>query len=108
MPAKLADFLISENGAGENTDETIKSITRNIKKFCLPISSTAGIKSAQACSGGIDLASLTEELEAKSCKGLYFIGEAVDVDGTCGGYNLQWAWSSGATAGRSCAKEQET
>ena len=63
-----------------------------------------GFDKAQACMGGVDLNELTETLEAKKCTGLYFTGEAVDVDGKCGGYNLQWAWSSGYTAGNSCSK----
>lgn len=42
-------------------------------------------------------------LESKLVKGLYFCGEILDVDGICGGYNLQWAWSSGAVAGKSAA-----
>ena len=42
-------------------------------------------------------------LESKLLKGLYFCGEILDVDGICGGYNLQWAWSSGAVAGKSAA-----
>ena len=44
-------------------------------------------------------------LETKLIKGLYFAGELLDIDGPCGGYNLQWAWSSGVVAGRSSAKE---
>ena len=46
-------------------------------------------------------------MESKLCKGLYFAGELLDIDGTCGGYNLQWAWSSGAVAGRNAAKEEK-
>ena len=44
-------------------------------------------------------------MESTLVPGLYFAGEVVDVDGNCGGYNLQWAWSSAAVAGRACAKE---
>ena len=46
-------------------------------------------------------------LESRLHKGLYFAGELLDIDGTCGGYNLQWAWSSGAAAGIWAAKEEE-
>lgn len=46
-----------------------------------------------------------ETLESVLHKGLYFAGELLDIDGPCGGYNLQWAWSSGVVAGRSSAKE---
>ena len=62
---------------------------------------------AQVCSGGVDVTQLTEHLESRLHPGLYFAGELVDVDGPCGGYNLQWAWSSGAVAGKSAAFENE-
>ena len=48
---------------------------------------------------------LTLSLESKLQPGIFFAGEVIDVDGPCGGYNLQWAWSSGAVAGRAAAKE---
>ena len=48
-----------------------------------------------------------DTMESRLAGGLYFAGEMVDVDGPCGGYNLQWAWSSGALAGRSAAAEQK-
>lgn len=53
----------------------------------------------QVCSGGVCLDQLDQNLQALFCKGLYFIGEVVDVDGVCGGYNLQWAWTSGKIVG---------
>ncbi|HBI27593.1 MAG TPA: aminoacetone oxidase family FAD-binding enzyme, partial [Peptococcaceae bacterium] len=46
-----------------------------------------------------------DTLESKFVKGLYFTGEVLDVDGACGGYNLQWAWSSGFIAGRNAAQQ---
>ena len=48
---------------------------------------------------------MTENMESRLVDGLYFAGEVADVDGPCGGYNLQWAWSSGAVAGRAAARE---
>lgn len=53
----------------------------------------------QVVSGGVDLDSLSLTLEHKKYKGLFFVGEVVNVDGECGGYNLQWAWTSGAIVG---------
>lgn len=53
----------------------------------------------QVHSGGVLISSLTDNLESKVHKGLYFCGENIDVDGECGGYNLQWAWTSGAVVG---------
>lgn len=53
----------------------------------------------QVLSGGVDLKGLTSNLESRVMPNMYFVGEAVDVDGECGGYNLQWAWTSGAIVG---------
>ena len=62
-------------------------------------------ENAQVCSGGVDVKQVRREtLESKLVKGLYFCGEILDVDGICGGYNLQWAFSSGAVAGRGCLR----
>jgi hypothetical protein len=64
---------------------------------------------AQTTSGGVALSEIDENtMESKLHPGLYFAGEVVDVDGRCGGYNLQWAWSSGILAGRSAAAQPKT
>lgn len=61
---------------------------------------------AQVTAGGVDTDEIdAETMESKICPGLYFAGEMVDIDGICGGYNLQWAWSSGAVAGIHVARE---
>jgi len=60
--------------------------------------------SAQVCAGGVPLLEVTERLESRLRPGLYFAGELLDVDGKCGGYNLQWAWSSGFLAGKGAAQ----
>ena len=53
----------------------------------------------QVHTGGVDLKDLDNHLQHKQIKNLYFAGEIVDVDGVCGGYNLQWAWTSGKIVG---------
>jgi len=63
-----------------------------------------GFENAQVCSGGVDMREIKENMESKIVPGLFFAGEILDVDGRCGGYNLQWAWTSGAIAGKSCVK----
>ncbi len=55
----------------------------------------------QVYSGGVDLRNLNDNLMHKDVKNLYFVGEVCDVDGMCGGYNLQWAWTSGRIVGES-------
>jgi len=58
---------------------------------------------AQVCAGGVPLAEITDNMESKKVPGVYFAGELLDVDGKCGGYNLQWAWCSGYLAGKAAA-----
>lgn len=64
---------------------------------------TNGFDRAQVCAGGVDGGETTERLMSKKLPGLYFAGEILDVDGICGGYNLQWAFASGAAAGEAAA-----
>ncbi len=75
-------------------------LAENIKHFTVKITDTNGYEQAQACTGGVPLSELTESMESKLVTGLFITGELADIDGTCGGYNLQWAWSSGAAAGK--------
>ncbi len=75
-------------------------LAEKIKHFTVKIMDTNGFEQAQACAGGVPLMELTEHMESKLVPGLFITGELTDIDGTCGGYNLQWAWSSGAAAGK--------
>lgn len=96
--------------AGLFPDKLIKVLCRfedtasAIKDFSLNVTGTKGLGQAQVCSGGIDTREVDPfTMESMLCPGLYFAGEILDIDGTCGGYNLQWAWSSGAAAGKCAA-----
>ena len=86
--------------AGVYGEKESLALARQIKHFTVKITGTNGFEQAQACTGGVPLTELTESMESKRVPGLYITGELADIDGTCGGYNLQWAWSSGAAAGR--------
>ncbi len=77
-----------------------------LKAFPASITESRGYEYAQVCAGGVDLS----ETDMKTCMsvlhpGLYIIGELLDADGICGGYNLQWAWSTGCLAGNHAGKE---
>ena len=82
--------------------KSLEELATWIKTFPILIKSAHSLEQAQVCSGGVSTTDLNPEtLESKKVSGLYFTGEVVDVDGDCGGYNLQWAWSSGIVAARS-------
>lgn len=82
-----------------------EQLVAKIKDFELEVKDTKGFDVAQVCAGGVSAAELDgHTLESRKHQGLFFTGEIVDVDGPCGGYNLQWAWSSGQIAGRAAAK----
>ena len=79
-------------------------LVKHIKHFSVPIAATRSFEQAQVTAGGVDTAQvMADTMESKLVSGLYFAGEMLDVDGICGGFNLQWAWSSGAVAGMSAA-----
>ncbi len=82
------------------TEEEIRTLTACVKEFRTEIIGSNSFEQAQICCGGVDVREVDPfSLESKKRKGLYLIGELLDVDGICGGYNLQWAWSTGAIAG---------
>lgn len=85
----------------------LRAIADTIKEFDMGINATNSFDDAQVSAGGVDTSLVNPEtMESRLIKGLYFAGEILDVDGTCGGYNLQWAWSSGYLAGIAAAKKE--
>ena len=81
-----------------------KAICNTAKNFTLTVLGTLGFDYAQVTRGGIDMNSITDELESKFVKNLFFAGEILDVDGCCGGYNLHWAFASGYAVADSIIK----
>jgi predicted flavoprotein YhiN len=82
-----------------------KKLVRIIKDLSLSVVSTRPIGEAIVTRGGVSVSEIEPKtMESKICPGLFFAGEVIDVDGPCGGYNLQMCWSTGALAGRSAAK----
>ena len=89
-------------------DYEIEEVCLLVKAFEVPLTEPLGMESAQVTAGGI----LTDgfdpkTMESRLVSGLYACGEVLDIDGDCGGYNLQWAWSSGRCAGFSAGKEKQ-
>jgi len=98
---KLAKYIISSVSlpktiqyANDLNNDNISIIVKTIKHLPFSIVGTKGFDSCEVVAGGVDLDTINENLESTLQKNLYFIGEVVDVDGDCGGYNLQWAWAS--------------
>ncbi len=103
---KLGGVLLKEAGillsvaANQITKEQIKRLVKKTKSLRVDITGTNSFEQAQVCAGGVDTAEINSEtLESLLVPNVYFAGEVIDIDGRCGGYNLQWAWSSGYVAG---------
>ena len=75
-------------------DGDLKKAAKLVKAFPLRAHGTLGFDYAQVTKGGIPLSETDENLQSRLASGLYFTGEILDVDGACGGFNLQWAYSS--------------
>ncbi len=106
LPKKLMYHVIqcagiaAEMPVGIVREKQIERLVTSIKAFSIALSGSRSFEFAQVTAGGV----CVEEVNPKTCEsrlvpGLYFTGELLDVDGTCGGYNLQWAWSTGMIAG---------
>ncbi len=103
MNKKLAKYILQSVQFKSNikyvkflSKEDILYLVKQIKNLKFDIIDTKGFESSEVCAGGIDTKDINQiTLESQLQKNLYFTGEVIDVDGDCGGYNLQWAWSSG-------------
>lgn len=110
---KLNYILLKESGIDPVADSKTAYRPKDISRLAAlykglncQVTETNPLANAQVCAGGVDTAEIQENnMESRLVPGLYFAGELVDVDGTCGGYNLQWAWSSGYVAGLHAASD---
>ncbi len=94
--------------AGNVTKRQVACLAKAVRALRVDLSGSMGFANAQVCAGGVDTTQIKNDtLESKIVDGLYFAGEVLDIDGACGGYNLQWAWSSGYVAG-CCAGKQRS
>ena len=83
------------------SDAALDALVNAIKYFSLPVTGGSGFESAQVTAGGVRTAEFrADTLESRLAPGVFACGEVLDIDGDCGGYNLQWAWSSGYVAGK--------
>ena len=106
---KVIDLLLASEGlqaemkARRLSDADLTALLRKLRAFDLEVTDVRSFENAQVTSGGIPLAEISSRFESVLCPGLYLAGELLDVDGRCGGYNLQWAMSSGYQAGQAAA-----
>ena len=92
------------NSSATLTKQDIKRITALLKDMRFKITGTTGFANSQVTAGGLDTAQFNcKTMESRDNKGIYAIGEILDIDGDCGGFNLQWAWSSALCAAESIA-----
>ncbi|CAN7349398.1 NAD(P)/FAD-dependent oxidoreductase [Variovorax sp. LjRoot290] len=99
VPARLADAWVGQDAAlqrpiNEAADRALAALAERIARWQITPSGTEGYKKAEVTAGGIDTRELSSQTMESKQRGLYFIGEVVDVTGWLGGYNFQWAWAS--------------
>lgn len=106
LPKRLVAYLAESLGWTNHpmsayADATLESLAAGMTNWQLRPAGTEGYRTAEATRGGVDTDALSSKtMEARAVPGLYFIGEVVDVTGHLGGFNFQWAWSSGYCAGQ--------
>ena len=110
FPKKLCELWIrlsrlpKEMRVSDLSREQLEKLVLLIQHLRTHITETNAFEQAQICCGGVDTTEINPDtLESNYVSGIYFAGELLDVDGICGGYNLQWAWSSGYVAGKEAA-----
>ena len=108
LPDRLARQICIESEAplvGDLMRNNRKKLTQSIVETPLPVTGDRGFSIAEATAGGVPLEEVKlETMESRKCPGLYLAGEVLDVDGRIGGFNFQWAWSSGYVAGSAVAQ----
>ncbi|MER8747315.1 NAD(P)/FAD-dependent oxidoreductase [Mesorhizobium sp. M1004] len=107
LPKRLAQAVAERSGIDGNladlTDLQMKTVEAAVNDWRIKPAGSEGYRTAEVTLGGVDTNGLDQKtMQAKSVPGLFFIGEVVDVTGWLGGYNFQWAWSSGWASGQVC------
>lgn len=101
LAQKIADMNRGPDRMADFSDKQLQGVADAVKHWRVMPSGTEGYRTAEVTLGGVDTDELSSKtFEAKAVPGLYFVGEVVDVTGHLGGFNFQWAWSSGHAAGR--------
>jgi predicted Rossmann fold flavoprotein len=101
LPHRLADRRLDAHAPTSWTNQALADLEKKIHAWSISPAGTEGYEKAEVTVGGVDTSELSAKtMEIRKVSGLFFIGEVVDVTGHLGGFNFQWAWASGAAAGR--------
>jgi predicted Rossmann fold flavoprotein len=101
LPARMAERWVAIHEPADWTNASLASMEKQLHAWPIMPAGTEGYGKAEVTAGGVDTAELdAKTMQSRKVPGLFFIGEVVDVTGWLGGYNFQWAWASGASAGR--------
>ena len=108
VPSRLADAWVQQDPAwqrpvNEASDKSLLQLAQRLSRWELVPTGSEGYRKAEVTAGGVDTRELSSQTMESRQKGLYFIGEVVDVTGWLGGYNFQWAWASGFACGQALA-----
>ena len=110
VPDKMIPVLLNASGiplhvpTGGLAPALLNRLSREMAGLCFTVNGAKDFDSAQVTRGGVPLAEVDRSLQSRKTPGLYFAGEILNVDGLCGGYNLQWAWASGYLAGQAAVR----
>jgi hypothetical protein len=101
LPQRLSDRWLDSHAPTSWTNHALADLEKQIHGWAISPGGTEGYEKAEVTAGGVDTSELlAKTMESRKVPGLFFVGEVVDVTGHLGGFNFQWAWSSGAAAGR--------
>ncbi|MHB8500671.1 MAG: BaiN/RdsA family NAD(P)/FAD-dependent oxidoreductase [Candidatus Acidiferrales bacterium] len=101
LPKRFAERWLELHAPQSWSNQDLEKLERNVHEWTLVPADTEGYEKAEVTAGGVDTDELSSKtMESRKVRGLFFIGEVVDVTGHLGGFNFQWAWASGAAAGR--------
>jgi predicted Rossmann fold flavoprotein len=101
LPDRMAERWVAIHQPADWTNASLTAMEQSLHTWRITPAGTEGYAKAEVTAGGVDTAELdAKTMQSRKVPGLYFIGEVVDVTGWLGGYNFQWAWASGASAGR--------
>jgi predicted Rossmann fold flavoprotein len=108
VPSRLADAWVQQDGAwqrpvNEASDKALQQLAQRLSRWELVPTGSEGYRKAEVTAGGVDTRDLSSQTMESGQRGLYFIGEVVDVTGWLGGYNFQWAWASGYACAQALA-----